>query len=167
MNSGHEGSKIEVKANFIALEINESCCISEFRVRFEPQVDEIVRRYKYLGEYSQIKDSPNLFNGEKMLIPRKEIDPFTCEDGTTLTFEVINSNHFTDPGCIRLFNVLLNRTFKTMGLFPMKSINNNSKSFYNPASKVALMKHKLEIWPGYIAQIDQFDSGIYLVFDNR
>ena len=86
-------------------------------------MDEIVRRYKYLGEYSQIKDSPNLFNGEKMLIPRKEIDPFTCGDGTTLTFELVNSNHFTDPGCIRLFNVLLNRT---MGLFPMKNTKNNA-----------------------------------------
>merc|ERR1712018_111268 len=41
------------------------------------------------------------------------------------------------------------------------------KSFYNPSSKVELLKHKLEIWPGYIASIDHFDNGkIFLVFDN-
>ena len=43
----------------------------------------------------------------------------------------------------------------------------NQKSFYNPLSKVELLKHKLEIWPGYIASIDKFDGGLYLIFDNR
>ena len=42
----------------------------------------------------------------------------------------------------------------------------NQKSFYNPLSKVELLKHKLEIWPGYIASIDKFDGGLFLIFDN-
>ena len=36
---GVKGSKIELKANYVALELQDGCCISEFRVKFQPQVD--------------------------------------------------------------------------------------------------------------------------------
>ena len=53
-----------------------------------------------------------------------------------------------------------------MGLFPIKSGQVGQRSFYNPLSKIELRKHHLEIWPGYIASIEKFDGGVYLVFDN-
>ena len=53
-----------------------------------------------------------------------------------------------------------------MGLFPIKSGQIGQRSFYNPLSKVELRKHALEIWPGYIAAIERYDGGVYLVFDN-
>lgn len=128
----------------------------------------MVLRHKYLNEHSELNEIPKLFNGEKMLVPNlQHLEAFTSEDGTTLSFELLESSDFTNPSWIRLFNVLLNRTFKKMDLFPMKGNQvGHQRSFYNPLSKVELLRHKLEIWPGYIASIDKFDGGLFLIFDN-
>lgn len=81
---GSQGSKIELKANYVALELQDGCCISEYRVRFQPQVDEVLLRHKYLNEHCQLKDSPKLFNGEKLLVPNlPHLEALTSEDGTT------------------------------------------------------------------------------------
>ena len=81
---GSQGFKIELKANYVALELQDGCCISEYRVRFQPQVDEVLLRHKYLNEHCQLKDSPKLFNGEKLLVPNlPHLEALTSEDGTT------------------------------------------------------------------------------------
>ena len=162
--------------------------LCEFKVKFEPQVDEILRRHNYLNCHPAIKEKPKLYNGERLLIPSvKELEDFTTEDDVKISFDLIEVKEFGDPASLRLFNVLLNRTFKVctqylyqeifqffhgfnllqvMGLFPIKSGQIGQRSFYNPLSKVELRKHQLEIWPGYIAAIEKYDGGVYLVFDN-
>ena len=57
----------------------------------------------------------------------------------------------TDPGCLRLFNIILNKSFRSMNLFPVKSPS-KERSYFNPSAKHSLVKHKLEVWPGYITR---------------
>ena len=71
----------------------------------------------------------------------------------------------TDPGCLRLFNIILNKSFRSMNLFPVKSPS-KERSYFNPNAKHSLVKHKLEVWPGYITSIGNFEAGICLVFDS-
>ena len=89
--------------------------LCEFKVKFEPQVDEILRRHNYLNCHPGIKDKPKLYNGERLLVPSiKELEELTTEDEVRMSFELIEEKEFGDPACLRLFNVLLNRTFKVI-----------------------------------------------------
>ncbi len=36
------------------------------------------------------------------------------------------------------------------------------KCFYNPNDRKILNKHKLEVWPGYVFTVDEFEGGVYL-----
>jgi hypothetical protein len=36
------------------------------------------------------------------------------------------------------------------------------KCFYNPNDRKVLTKHKLEVWPGYVFTVDEFEGGVYL-----
>ena len=36
------------------------------------------------------------------------------------------------------------------------------KYFYNPKEKKTLAKHKLEVWPGYVFTVDEYENGVFL-----
>ena len=68
-----------------------------------------------------------------------------------VNFEGTRELEMTDPGCLRLFNIILNKSFRSMNLFPVKGPS-KEKSYFNPNAKHSLVKHKLEVWPGYITR---------------
>ena len=73
------------------------------------------------------------------------------DENKFVTFEETRELEMTDPGCLRLFNIILNKSFRSMDLFPVKGPN-NEKSYFDPNVKNSLIKHKLEAWPGYITR---------------
>ncbi len=39
---------------------------------------------------------------------------------------------------------------------------NIDKCFYNPNDKKVLPKHKIEVWPGYVFTVDEYEGGVFL-----
>lgn len=53
------------------------------------------------------------------------------------------------------------KVFKALQLVSMRT-SNVDKCFYNPNDKKVLPKHKIEIWPGYVFTVEEYEGGVYL-----
>ena len=49
-----------------------------------------------------------------------------------------------------------------MGKLKMVEMN---KNFYQPANGVMVPQHKLEIWPGYVTAVQEYEGGLMLNLD--
>ena len=86
------------------------------------------------------------------LLAELEFEPTPkLDEDKFVNFEETKELEMTDPGCLRLFNIILNKSFRSMNLFPVKSPS-KERSYFNPNAKHSLVKHKLEVWPGYITR---------------
>ena len=152
---------IELNVNAVALELENQyghytgSHIYEYKVIFDSKTDAVRERIKAVETHPEIGKNPKFFNGNTLILPRKLTDlELTIKvedaDDKIVKFEHTKQLEMTDPACLRLFNILLNKSFRSMNLFPARM--NNQKSYFDPISKNNLVKHKLEIWPGYITR---------------
>ena len=49
-----------------------------------------------------------------------------------------------------------------MGKLKMVEMN---KNFYQPANGVMVKQHRLEIWPGYVTAVQEYEGGLMLNLD--
>ena len=69
-----------------------------------------------------------------------------------------------DPTLVHLVNILFGKSFRMMEMYKMPTIG-NLKSYFNPAMKETLAKHKLEVWPGYSLTMDHYEGGLFVQCD--
>ena len=152
---------IELNVNAVVLELENQyghytgSHIYEYKVIFDSKTDGVRERIKAIEAHPEIGKNPKFFNGNTLILPRELNDlELTIKaddiDDTIVKFEHTKQLEITDPACLRLFNIILNKSFRTMNLFPVRM--NNQKSYFDPTSKNNLLKHKLEVWPGYITR---------------
>lgn len=61
------------------------------------------------------------------------------------------------------FKLFLNETMcKIMRKLQLCQMNRN---WYNPREAVQIPAHKLEIWPGYVTRVDEYEGGLMLQCD--
>jgi aubergine-like protein len=169
---GSKGRPIDLASNFIALEAKEGSGIYEYKVQFDPPQDMMRTMYECLNQLSDVIGTNKMFNGCLLILPVKladsEFKTKALDEDVTVTLTLTASKGFSDPSCLRLYQVLLNRTFKALKLFSVKAggAHAGQRSYFDPANKNVLVKHNIEIWPGYITNIDHFDGGVFLMFDS-
>ena len=77
----------------------------------------------------------------------------------------LKANHQVDnteisiTATIQFYNTLFRRI-----MFSLKMIQMN-KNFYDPRAGPMVPQHKLEIWPGYVTAVQEFEGGIMLCCD--
>ena len=64
-----------------------------------------------------------------------------------------------DKSCIQMYNVMFRRI-----ILELKMLQTN-KNFYDPRLGNMVPKHKLEIWPGYVTDVQKFEGGVMLRLD--
>jgi len=64
-----------------------------------------------------------------------------------------------DARSVQFYNTLFRRI-----MFTLKMVQMN-KNFYNPRAGHMVPQHKLEIWPGYVTAVQEFEGGIMLCCD--
>jgi len=164
-------NNLDLSVNFVAIEFENpsaSGFIYEYKVKFDDETSDRIReRIKAVERHPEIgKSSAKYFNGNTLILPKRlTILDLNYDEDKFVNFEETRELEMTDPGCLRLFNIILNKSFRSMNLFPVKSPS-KERSYFNPNAKHSLVKHKLEVWPGYITSIGNFEAGICLVFDS-
>ena len=159
-----------MKVNFLPLEKHPDQQIYEYKIDFDDQTDAIRDRIRALEAHPEILKSPKMFNGTSLIIPKElnNLEP-DLEDGRKTKYTLLKNLKISDPACIRIFNMILNKSFKSMNLIPAVMSGTQragQRSYFNANAKNTLAKHKLEIWPGYITSVSQYEKGIFLSFDS-
>ena len=65
----------------------------------------------------------------------------------------------TDSRSIQFYNVLFRRICQKL---KMVEIN---KNYYQPALAQMVPQHKLEIWPGFVTAVEEYEGGLMLNLD--
>ncbi|KAJ8893858.1 hypothetical protein PR048_006459 [Dryococelus australis] len=61
--------------------------------------------------------------------------------------------------CIHLYNVLFKRIMKEL------QMSRHGRHHFNPKDAQVIPQYKLEVWPGCITAVDEYEGGIQLCFD--
>ena len=160
---GKNDKALDIFANFIRLDVAADAGIFEYCVSFSPAIDDLRERYRLLNAHRDVIGETRMFDGMKLLLPRKLASESvkvesTRESGETaeLTIDFRRKKDLGDPDSLSVFNVLVKRIFKALKLAEMRS--GVTKSFFDPTNKNVLPKHKLEVGPGYVVAVDDFEG---------
>lgn len=77
-------------------------------------------------------------------------------DGSNITVTIIFQAQQTLADSIPFFNVLLGRVMQALKLVRIGRDN------YNPRCAHAVPQHRMELWPGYVTAIDEYEGGLKL-----
>ena len=167
LRKGTAGKTVKLTANYVRLEVEGERGMYEYEIRFEPLVDSRDERFKLVGQQRELFGPTRTFDGIFLYIPHLLDQVVTVVKGThpvdqsevTLTITLKHKKRMADRACVQFYNTLFRRIMSTLKMCQM------NKNFYDPTAGHLVPQHKLEIWPGYVTSVQQFEGGVMLCCD--
>lgn len=82
-------------------------------------------------------------------------------DGSTVTLTIIYRKKQSISENIQFFNVLFNRVMRALTLVRIGRQN------FNPSCAHVFNQHRLEVWPGYVTAVNEYEGGLKLCLDAK
>jgi len=164
---GEGGAPIKLSANYIRLELAEDRGMWEYEVRFSPPVDSVDERHKLMRQHREVLGPTKTFDGICLYLPERLAEDVTCLEAehsidqaiVKLTITLKHRKKLADRSSIQFYNTLFRRIMNTLKMVQM------NKNYYNPAEAMMVPQHKLEIWPGYVTAVHEYEGGVMLCLD--
>lgn len=140
--------------------------VFEYDVRFSPNIHSANERHKLLNQHREILGGQaKSFDGVTLYLPFRLSEQVTQlhsvneNDNTRITVFVTYRRQMKVVECMHLYNVMFDRIMRIL-----KFIRFNRKNF-DPSEPMVIPQHKLEVWPGYVTAVDEYEDGIMLCVD--
>ncbi|CAG0893792.1 unnamed protein product [Darwinula stevensoni] len=164
---GKAGTSVHMAANYVPVTVQADKGVFEYTVAFNPPIDSRDLRFRMLAQKVDVIGPVRNFDGVKLYLPIRLPQKETlCTvthpvDGTpvNMTISFLYQKRLGDRECIHLLNVQFRRIMNCLG---MLQINRNH---YDPRGSQHVRQHKLEVWPGYVTAVNQYEGGIFLNCD--
>lgn len=137
----------------------------EYDVKFNPNIDSHNFRFKILRDHASTLGNVKIFDGIKLSLPMQLPNKQTVltskhpnddsEVKTTITYK--RKKRMSE--CIELYNNLFSRIMKFLNFVQF------AQKKYDPTEPIIIPQHKLEIWPGYVTAVDEYEGGLMLCLD--
>ena len=157
---------MQTTCNYVKLDIKPGGGMFEYEVKFNPQVDSIRdKRELLLDQQRAVIGSATNFNGVTLHLPHKlEKDTTVCKAalrGKPFKVGIFykKRRHYSDKEVILFLNNLFRRVMHLLRMVNVKG------HMYSPNLVVPVEQHRLEIWPGFITSIDEYEGGIQMLCD--
>nr|ACV84373.1 argonaute Ast1 variant [Apis mellifera] len=166
-HQGTEGEPIQLGANYINLKLDPAKGLFNYEVKFNPDIDSRPLRRKLLNQHVQALGRTKVFDGVTLYLPQKlkqDVNLFTSihpMDESKVELKVIYKKQQSISENIPFFNVLLGRVMRALSLVRI------GQHSFNPKGIHCVPQHKLEVWPGYVTAINEYDGGLKLCIDAR
>ncbi|XP_062038298.1 piwi-like protein 3 [Lepus europaeus] len=163
---GSEGQKVTLLANHFRVTSQPQWNAYVYTMNFQPEVEDTALRTALLLQNKSKLGSYFLLDGNSLILPRQlqnlreEITGLNDDDKEVdITLQFSKKLRPSHPDCIRYFNILFRRVLRLMNL---KQIGRN---YYNNKEAREFHEHNMEIWPGYITSILQYENSLTLCAD--
>ncbi|KAM7364395.1 argonaute 3 [Cochliomyia hominivorax] len=162
---GSMGRPARLACNYIRLESDPQKGVFVYEVRFVPNVDSTNLRMKYLNEHREKFGGTKTFDGVTLYLPillKEKLTTFVSQnkaDGSFIEIRILYKRQESLKNCIHLYNVLFDRVMKTLNY-----VRFDRKQF-DPTSPKIIPQQKLEVWPGYVTAVDEYEGGLMLCCD--
>lgn len=162
---GSKGTPVNLACNYIKLTSDPNKGVFVYEVRFTPNVDSTSLRMKYLNEHRDKFGGTKTFDGVTLYLPillKDKLTTFVSQskaDNSDIEIRVLYKRQENLKNCIHLYNVLFDRVMKTLNY-----VRFDRKQF-DPTSPKIIPQQKLEVWPGYVTAVDEYEGGLMLCCD--
>lgn len=161
---GKNGTPVNLKCNYVGLKSDPSKGVYLYEVRFNPPVDSAHLRMKYLNEHRDKFGGVKTFDGSTLFLPillKEELTTFVSKsaDNTEIEVRLLFKKKESLKNCIQLYNVLFDRVMKTLNFVRF------DRKHFDPTQPKIIPVAKLEVWPGYVTAVDEYDEGLMLCCD--
>lgn len=159
------GSVVSVETNYIRLNSDPDKGVFEYEVRFEPSVHSNGLRHNLVNKHKDIIGNTKTFDGTILYLPIKLVDHITKftsiseHDNTTYNVTIIYKRQKRMGECMHLYNVLFDRIMKVLNFVKF------GRKKFDPTAPKIIPQHKLEVWPGYVTAVDEYEGGVMLCLD--
>ncbi|KAG5344659.1 AGO3 protein, partial [Acromyrmex charruanus] len=163
---GKSGMKIEAYCNYVDLILEPGKGLFQYEIKFSPNIDSVGLRRKLLNQHSAALGRTKIFDGTLLYLPIKlsqDVSHYKSEhpmDGSKVILTIIFKKK--ESMCnVQFFNVLINRVMRALSLVRIGRQN------FNPKGAHALPQHRLEVWPGYVTAVNEYEGGLKLCLDAK
>ncbi|KAG5326523.1 AGO3 protein, partial [Acromyrmex heyeri] len=163
---GKSGMKIEAYCNYVDLILEPGKGLFQYEIKFSPNIDSVGLRRKLLNQHSAALGRTKIFDGTLLYLPIKlsqDVFHYKSEhpmDGSKVILTIIFKKK--ESMCnVQFFNVLINRVMRALSLVRIGRQN------FNPKGAHALPQHRLEVWPGYVTAVNEYEGGLKLCLDAK
>ncbi|XP_013179609.1 PREDICTED: protein aubergine-like [Papilio xuthus] len=161
---GSYGHPLDLLVNYFVVETTPQWSLYQYHVDISPEEDNTaVRRgllrihSKTLGGY--IFDGTVLYTMKRLHPEPMELYSDRKSDGARMRI-MIKLTCAVSPGdyhYLQIFNLIIRKCFRLIQLQLV------GRDYFNPAAKVDIPEHNLQIWPGYKTTINQYEDKILMV----
>ncbi|CAG9764076.1 unnamed protein product [Ceutorhynchus assimilis] len=165
---GSDGTVIRLKANYFQLISATKWGLNQYRVDFNPPIDDTRARKKLVANgIRPFHVTGYLFDGSVLYTPNR-LHPEPCEfvslDETTqqnikVEIRLVGEVHWGDYHYLQLFNIIIRKCFNYMNFQLL------GRNYFDPNLKVSIRDHNLELWPGFLTSMKQYEQNIMLNVD--
>ncbi|KAK4035484.1 hypothetical protein OUZ56_027572 [Daphnia magna] len=165
VKKGEMGNKINVIANYVRVNIDPGKGIYEYEVSFYPSVDSKQIRFELLKQHREILGPAKTFDGVTLYLPyqfENTVTSFQSSHPATneaVTVNIVLRQKRRAADSIHFYNVLIRKIARILGMVQM------NRNYFNPNSPIIMPVEKLEVWPGYVTAINEFEDGLMLCCD--
>ena len=182
---GSAGTTSKLGTNYIRLELAQGKDMWEYEVKFSPSVDSKDERHKLLQQHRSVPccllkgihyscfflrvlfGPTKTFDGIMLCLPDKlshdqtRLEALHSVDNSkvelTITFK--HRKNMVERSTTQFYNILFRKIMKTLKMVEM------NRNFYDPVAAMMVPQHKLEIWPGYVTAVHEYEGGVMLCLD--
>ncbi|NP_001098067.2 piwi-like protein Ago3 isoform X1 [Bombyx mori] len=164
VKKGETGVPIEVTCNYIYLNFKENI-VFEYEVKFEPDQDYKHLRFKLLNEHIE-HFKEKTFDGTTLYVPHELPDAVrnlvstNPYDQSKVNVSIIFRRTRRLSEMIHIYNVMFKCIMKDLKLIRF------GRQHYNEHAAIQIPQHKLEVWPGYVTAVDEYEGGLMLTLDS-
>ena len=137
----------------------------EYEVRYVPEIIASSLRHRLLSQHKDVLGMTKTFDGVTLYLPiqlpKKETVLLSKNDndGSDVRVTVIYKRTKRMKDCIQMYNVLFDRIMKVLDYVRF------SRKHFDPTAPLIIPQHKLEVWPGYVTAVDEYEGGLMLCID--
>ncbi|KAJ6642570.1 Protein argonaute-3 [Pseudolycoriella hygida] len=164
IRKGTKGKEIQVMTNYLQLHLDSSKGVFEYEVGFRPAVHATKLRHVLLNQHKTIIGNTSIFDGVILYLPTKisnmtEVISQSPTDGASYHMTIIFKRKMKMTDCKQLYNLLFDKVMKKL-----EYVRYGRKKFDPTAPKI-IPQHKLEVWPGYVTSVEEYEDGVMLNLD--
>uniref|UniRef100_A0A182K9L7 Uncharacterized protein n=1 Tax=Anopheles christyi TaxID=43041 RepID=A0A182K9L7_9DIPT len=162
---GKEGNPLQLMGNFMELKCEPDRGIFLYTVDFHPDIDGKRTRQQCIDSHRDIFGSAYTFDGRILLLPkaldqeRLKVTSKHPTEGTPVTLTVVFRVQQQMSQNVAFYNKLFRRIMYMLQLSEM------GRKHFDPTQARIVPQHKLEIWPGFVTAVNEFEGGLMLNLD--
>nr|AJW77406.1 piwi-like protein 2 [Alitta virens] len=161
--TGTKGKPIPLLCNYIPIKCKTGG-VYQYSVSYSPPLDAKNLRISLLFE-ALGRDTVKSYDGAVLFLPRELPEKTTVfeltkrSDGTPVKITVKFVKVIPPGSSNQLYNICLRQVMRKLRYSQV------GRNYYNSHEPSQIPQHKLEVWPGYMFTIEEFEGGLMLMVD--